>query len=772
MKSFDQSYKRLLLILPLVLGGFLLLIQILYETDAGNKKIKEDVQAYEANLRAIMVDEVQGAVYAASFYYEQNKYLMDQDLLEENIILLLSGIHSSQVGYFFASDYEGNARLGPGQGQNVFHVEDVNGLKVVPLLIDTAKAGGGFVEYVRPPLEGYKEEARLSYVMPFHAYDWYIGVGVSLDKIKDIEAGIHQSTNEKNKNVIIIMGVSILSLMVILAIVNNLIYKHFKHQVDYLHQAINRIDKNPEDQDLSALTIREFRTIGDHLRSIIQEKTSYQEEITIQNQILLDQSSQLEAGNLRLQEEIAAHEKSLISLELSKNRFKSMMHALPDAFFIINRDGVFTDCEVENESWLIEGSESFLGKSLLQIMPVDIADLALHKIHKVLNYDQKEEMEYDLDMGKKKYFKVHFSRYSSSEVVAILKDITDLKESQNNIVYLSYHDALTQTFNRRYFEEKIHHISLTEAYPLSLAIIDVNGLKLINDAFGHAAGDQLLKAVATILLSYKNQCDIVARTGGDEFALVFKDKTLDQTWPIIEKIQNDIHHIRFHHTVVSISIGLSQKEYKEEMINHVIARAEEKMYHNKMVESQTMRHDTIKLIQQTLHDQMAIERVHSQRVSAISKSIALAMDLPPDQVNQAWLAGELHDLGKITLDPNLLNKTTLLSESERMEIRKHPEATYRILKTVDKYASIADIVLHHHEHFDGQGYPRGLSGQDIPLISRILCVADAYEAMTSHRPYKTKVSRMEAMEELKDKAGSQFDPLVVEAFEKHVFDPF
>lgn len=349
-------------------------------------------------------------------------------------------------------------------------------------------------------------------------------------------------------------------------------------------------------------------------------------------------------------------------------------------------------------------------------------------------------------------------------VVFVFRDFTDKKEKQERIKYLSHHDQLTTLYNRNYFEEQLDLLDREENLPFTLVMADVNGLKLTNDAFGHKPGDELLKRVATIL---KRECraeDIVARVGGDEFVILLPKTNSYQTEKIINRIYASIERETQNNVIISVSFGWETKESRDQPISEVFSKAEEHMYRKKLVESQSMRNQTIRVIMQTLRETNIRERIHSEKVSQISRSIGEAMRLESGLLKELETAALMHDIGKIAMNESVLNKAGNLTDLEYEEIKRHPEIGYHILKSVDVYTSLADYVLSHHERWDGTGYPRGLSGDAIPLISRIIAVADAFEAMIGDRPYRNSMDAMEAVKELERCSGSQFDPDIVEVF--------
>jgi len=354
--------------------------------------------------------------------------------------------------------------------------------------------------------------------------------------------------------------------------------------------------------------------------------------------------------------------------------------------------------------------------------------------------------------------------------VIVFRDYTEKKEKQDKIIYLSYHDQLTGLYNRRFFEEELNRLDTERNLPFTIAMVDVNGLKLTNDAFGHLQGDELLKRVAEIIKRECRSDDIVARVGGDEFVIILPRTTGEETEIIIKRIYKAVDEEQLENIVVSVSIGWGTKISNEQLIRDVYIKAEEHMYRKKLSESQSMRNQTIKVILKTLNEKNASEKIHSEKVSLISRKIGEAMNLDYDTLKEIEISGLMHDIGKIAINQNLLNKPGKLTESEYEEIKRHPEISYQILKSLDAYSPLAEYVLSHHERWDGKGYPRGLEGERIPLISRIIGIADSYEAMISGRLYRKAISNEQAIRELKNNSGTQFDPNIVKIFEENFLE--
>lgn len=344
------------------------------------------------------------------------------------------------------------------------------------------------------------------------------------------------------------------------------------------------------------------------------------------------------------------------------------------------------------------------------------------------------------------------------------QDITERKKTELKLLHLSYHDHLTDLYNRRYFEKKLLEMDVEQNLPLSVIMCDVNGLKLVNDSFGHAYGDELLKCAASTIKTACQQEGVIARIGGDEFVAVLPRTTEEKTIQIANCIKELASTIKVANIDLSISYGYEIKTKDSQSIVEVVSNAENHMYRRKLYERSSIRSKTIDLIMNTLFEKSNREAMHSNRVSLICQALASNMHFSKDAVNQMKIAGLIHDIGKIGVDENILNKPGRLTIEERRNIERHPEIGWKILSSANEFSELAQFVLDHHEHWDGTGYPNGLKAEAIPIEARIISVADAYDAMTSERSYKKGMSQDEAIIELKRCSGTQFDPKIVDVF--------
>lgn len=451
------------------------------------------------------------------------------------------------------------------------------------------------------------------------------------------------------------------------------------------------------------------------------------------------------------------------------NKYKALINLLPDIIFIYGEDGTFLDCPGPDDKDLLIPKDQFIGKKIADVMPEDITKLAMEGIRKTLETGEIQQFEYRLVGSYEGYFDTRMIKFTEKSVIAIVRDITEDKKRRLLIEELSFKDQLTKVYNRNYFDQRLADFDSEEFLPLAMAIFDVNGLKMTNDAFGHYTGDELLKAAASGLQTITEAYDdgFVARIGGDEFVFVCPNIKDDEMKALLERYKNHLKQIMVNEISISVSVGYHLRTSMETSLEEVFISAENYMYRNKLEESKTRRYEIIQSILDTIHEKNMGEKLHSQRVSKISCLIARGMGLSEDVIKTLEMAGLLHDIGKVAIPEKILAKPSQLTQEEYHIIQKHSESGYQILRSIDAYTDYANITLLHHERIDGEGYPRGLKGDEISLEAKIIAVADAYEAMRGIRSYRASMSHEIAVEELRKNAGTQFDEEVVQVFIEH-----
>ena len=350
----------------------------------------------------------------------------------------------------------------------------------------------------------------------------------------------------------------------------------------------------------------------------------------------------------------------------------------------------------------------------------------------------------------------------------IIVDVTQQKDREKEINYLTYHDSMTGLYNRRYFGEVATRLVLEDTLPISVIIGDINGLKLINDAFGHELGDKLIKEAAEILKASVRSSDIVTRIGGDEFAIFLPQTSMETANAVLSRIEKG--SLTFNEKNVdtpikiSISLGLSTMESRDASLEDTIRTAEDIMYKNKLFEHRSSHNSIMASIKDMLARRGEIKEENLSNLQSIARQFGEELGLKDDMIQQLIMLASIHDLGKVTIDAEILSKRGPLTDDEWTVLRKHPEMGYRIAIAYMELAAIADFILSHHERWDGTGYPSGLAGEDIPLLSRIISILDAYDAMTTGRPYRKSLPKEEAIKEIMENAGTQFDPRIAGVF--------
>ncbi len=410
--------------------------------------------------------------------------------------------------------------------------------------------------------------------------------------------------------------------------------------------------------------------------------------------------------------------------------------------------------------------QDIIGKTAKEIIP-DIEPSWIENYAQVLKTGQTQTFE-DYSRALGKYYRVVTYPLKDHQFVVIAEDITLRKEYQDKILYASQHDFLTKLPNRRYLDEKMKTLNHAMYYPLIISMVDIDGLKLINDTYGHVAGDEVIIKISEVLTKYWEHDGFVARIGGDEFMIISPQTTIEAFKLKRDVVLEELTHMRVNDIPISLSFGVAVKTTNSDMIEDIIVKAENDMYSKKTLHNQSSRNQVITALFNSLKEKYNEERVHSDRVSQYCLAMGKKMNLTYSEVLELELAGRMHDIGKITIPDHILKKPGKLTEDEWQVMKSHTTNGYQILRSADKYTRLADYALTHHERWDGKGYPKGLKQEEIPFFSRIIGICDAYEAMTSDRPYRKAMSKEYAINELKNCSGSQFDPHLVKIFIEEV----
>jgi len=342
---------------------------------------------------------------------------------------------------------------------------------------------------------------------------------------------------------------------------------------------------------------------------------------------------------------------------------------------------------------------------------------------------------------------------------AISKHLDNLKINK-----LSYYDSLTDLYNRRFFEAELDRLDSKRQLPISIIMADLNGLKIINDSYGHKKGDQMLKKAAKVLKDSLREEDILARRGGDEFIILLPQTDSEACSKIRQRIKTKTAEVKELELPLSIALGQAAKVSPEENIEEVIKKADNQMYENKLSESRSSKSNIVQGLINALDAKSSETKEHAMRMTKLAFDFGEKIGLSESDQNRLSLLAKLHDIGKININEEILNKEDNLTAEEWELIKKHTEQGYKIASSSEEFAAVADEIFAHHENWDGSGYPRQLKGKEIPVLARVIALVDSYDVMTNERPYSEAVSKEEALAEIESCAGSQFDPELAAIF--------
>lgn len=461
--------------------------------------------------------------------------------------------------------------------------------------------------------------------------------------------------------------------------------------------------------------------------------------------------------------------KNMEELKLSSQKFHSVLDSASDILFTVDKSMNYTDAYGKSLERIKLNKDKFLEKNFNQIFGNEYWEVRKEKYQLAFKGVKSEHTwEYNFENDTIIYQTTISPLYNAKNeiigAVGVSRDITEIHNHVKELEYVNNHDFLTDLYNRRYITKEIENCDKNRKYPYGLINIDINGLKTFNDIYGHNTGDIVLIKVANVLKSVFGNTSIVARSGDDDFLILVPNAKLNNLKDMIDKARQLVSKIIIQNITVSVAIGCYIKHDDSIGVESALKLAEDDMLKEKVLEKSSNKNRAIQAIFKTLTDKYEDERIHSEFVSSISVAIGKELNLSKDQLKLLETAATFHDIGKIAIPDHVLKKPGRLTDEEFNIIKSHTEIGYQILSSADKYSDLAKHALYHHEKWDGKGYPHGLKGEEIPLISRIIGIADAYEAMTSNRVYRKKLTNKEAIKEIVKYSGTQFDPDIARIF--------
>jgi len=525
------------------------------------------------------------------------------------------------------------------------------------------------------------------------------------------------------------------------------------------------------------------------IASDITEQVEYQDKILKSNQELEAALEEIISIEEELRMQFEQLEKQERELRDSRQLLEDIIGFLPDATFVIDKEGKILSWNKAMENMTGIKAEDVIGKGDYEYalpfykkrQPM-LVDLVLHYNEEIAKMYDKNlkygsnntiivEDYYLRNEDTEKYLSIKATPLydTKGEVIGAvesIRDVTGRKLSEIKLEYIAEHDSITGLFNRGYFEKEILNGENHSDLMVGLIVSDVDGLKIVNDTIGHQEGDKLLLNISKVLQAACPEKSIICRIGGDEFCMIIRETTEQELSLAVKKMNNLIEEYNNNSPDIpmSISHGLASSSEKHVNLLQLFKEAEEKMYYQKMMHSQSAKSKVVDVLTKALEARDYITDGHADRLCNIVETIARDIDLPEHKINTLRLFARFHDIGKVGISDKILFKPGKLNKDEFEEMKKHSEIGFRIAQAAPDFIHLSDWILKHHEWWNGQGYPFGLAGEDIPLECRILAIADAYDSMSNNRPYRIALEYEERIAELRRFAGIQFDPGLIKVF--------
>lgn len=448
----------------------------------------------------------------------------------------------------------------------------------------------------------------------------------------------------------------------------------------------------------------------------------------------------------------------LETLERMKSRNQALMMAIPDVLLISDVHYHMTPFS----------TSSRLEASLVLTFLRDkkVSQLLKDKVEGVFKSKSSDVITFELaGTNKLSYYEARFQWTDLNEVLIIIRDITLRQQMEQELRVMAEHDYITGLFNRRVFESTLIPFENDEVHQLTLIVFDIDGLKNINDTLGHIEGDQVIKKVAHLITNIFHDAEILARIGGNEFGVAYIDALPSDVESRCLSFQKHLVEAnRLSPYEISVSYGIAHSEHLPIHLTQQYQTADHNLYKSKLLKEGSSKSALVRTLMKALEAKDFVTEGHAERMSDLAVQLGEALGLERHRMDQLRLLTKFHDIGKVGIPDRILKKPGALTSEEWKIMSTHTLIGQRIAAASPELAAISDLILKHHEKWDGTGYPLNLAGKAIPLECRILGLVDTFDAMTNDRPYRTALSTDAATAEILRCTGTQFDPELVPVF--------
>lgn len=532
---------------------------------------------------------------------------------------------------------------------------------------------------------------------------------------------------------------------------------------------VNFLTNNFQDMVAALKTnFQELKIANSNLEEEIDERIAIQKNLKRSFEELAITEVKLRHNYQRIQENERA-------LQESERRFRLMLENVQLITMMIDQEGCISFCN----DFMLElagfNRSEVIGRNLFELfIPVEERDETRWKFDEMLESGvlwfpltcqvlTKEGQNHLVNWNNTMLFD-----HSGCVIgfASIGEDITERKKMEEKLKFQSLHDSLTGLFNRTHFEESLQHLENDHIKQVGIIVCDVDGLKFVNDTLGHSTGDKLLKLAATTVKKCFQKEEAISRIGGDEFAVILSNYEFSEVEHYCRVIKSTVadYNLNNPQFPLSLSVGFAVGKTTERRVSDIFKEADNNMYREKLHRSQSTRSALVQALMKALEARDFITEGHAERLQELVFAMGKAIGVSDRRLVELRLLAQFHDIGKVGVPDRILLKPTALTSEEYAEMQRHCEIGHRIAQSAPDLIPIADWILKHHEWWNGGGYPLGLKGEAIPLECRILAITDAFDAMTSDRPYRKGMPPEEAVEELRRRAGTQFDPELIAVF--------
>lgn len=462
------------------------------------------------------------------------------------------------------------------------------------------------------------------------------------------------------------------------------------------------------------------------------------------------------------------------SLETAQNELKesdtatrALLEGMPDSLLRINRNGIILDFKTARNRVSATPAKLLAGNSITDAYPESLADRMSAALAQAFESQSTQVFEHEMIVNNHEvHQEIRITPINGTEAIAILRDFTERRQLEKSLQFFNLRDSLTGLFNRAYWDEKLTTISQHDETKISIILCEIDEMKLIRDSLGSEHENTLLSATAAALRASLPVDAIIARIDEEQFAALLIGITESELEKINRQILREIDRSDAHeaHLRFGVSLGYASGVSAKTSLHETLALAQSRLHREKLSHSQASRNKLFQSLQTVLETRDFVTHQHATRLWALGRPLAKEAGLPPRRLPDLKLLTQFHDIGKVGVSDDLIFKQDRLTPDEMKQMKLHVEIGHRIAQSIPELYTIADLLLKHHEWWNGEGYPLGLRNEEIPLECRIFSIVDAYDAMTNDRPDRKALSKKEAAAELRRCAGSQFDPDLVMKF--------